>query len=72
MKKYPPHSATTDQRNDKAVLELPIAPDFLSRPPQIDPQAMLRRIAENITWRNSRPGETERRAAEKISVEFIL
>jgi hypothetical protein len=49
-----------------------VAPDFLLLPPQIDVQVMLRRIEENIAWRNSRPGEAERRAAEKISVEFVL
>jgi hypothetical protein len=72
MTKYPHHSPAADQLNEQPALELPVAPDFLSRPPQIDPQAMLRRIAENIAWRNSRPGETERRAAEKVSAEFVL
>jgi hypothetical protein len=57
---------------DQTILELPVAPDFLSLPPQIDVQAMLRRIEENIAWRNGRPGEAERRAAEKLSVEFVL
>ena len=72
MKKYPSHSPTADQLNEKTTLELPVDPDFLSRPPQIDVHVMLRRIAENIAWRNSRPGETERRAAEKVPVEFVL
>ena len=57
---------------DQPVLELPADPDFVSRPPRIDVQVMLRRIAENLAWRNSRPGEMERRAAEKVSVEFVL
>ena len=72
MTKYPDHSPTTDELNDRSALELPVDSNFISRPPQIDPQAMLRRIAENIVWRNSRPGEVERRAAEKVSVEFVL
>jgi len=33
---------------------------------------MLRRIEENMPWRNRRPGEAEHRLAEKIPVEFVL
>jgi hypothetical protein len=58
--------------NKKPALDLPRDPGFVSRPPQIDPQVMLRRIAEKMSWRNSRPGEAERRAAGRISVEFVL
>jgi hypothetical protein len=72
MTKYPLHSPTADQLNERPILELPIDPDFVSRPPQIDLQVMLARIAENIAWRNSRPGEAERRAAEKVPMEFVL
>jgi hypothetical protein len=73
MKKYPSHSPTADALNETPdVLEFPVASDFDSLSPKIDPQAMLRRIAENMPWRNSRPGESERRAAEKIPVEFVL
>ncbi|MGO8764471.1 MAG: hypothetical protein ACLQSR_04955 [Limisphaerales bacterium] len=72
MKKYLPHSPKSDALNETPDLEFPAAPDFNSYPPKIDPQAMLRRIAENMPWRNSRPGENERRAAEKIPVEFVL
>lgn len=53
-------------------LEFPVNPDFDSRPPRIDPQLMLKRCAETMPWRNSRPGERERRLAEKIPVEFVL
>jgi hypothetical protein len=73
MKKYPDHSPANDALNETAdILEFPVAPDFISRPPKIDPQVMLRRIEENLPWRNSRPGERERRLAEKIPVEFVL
>jgi hypothetical protein len=73
MRKYPDHSPANDALGETGdILEFPVAPDFISRPPKIDPQAMLRRIAENISWRNSRPGERERRLAEKISTEFVL
>jgi len=60
-------AAASDDR-----LEFPIAPDFVSRPPRIDPQVMLRRIEENLPWRAARPGERERRAAEGILIEFVL
>jgi hypothetical protein len=55
-----------------ADLQFPIAPDFVSRPPRLDPQVMLRRIAETMPWRSTRPGERERRLAAKIDVEFVL
>ena len=55
-----------------AELEFPVAPDFVSRPPRLDPQVMLKRCAETMPWRSSRPGEKERRMAEHIPVEFVL
>jgi len=54
------------------VLELPVAPGFVSRPPQISPEAMLERIAETMPWRSTRPGERERRRDQGIPVEFVL
>jgi hypothetical protein len=71
MKKYPDRSAEADELR-AAPLELPIAHDFVSRPPKVELQTMLKRIEENMPWRNSRPGEAERRLAEKIPIEFIL
>jgi len=67
MKKDELKNSTTDE-----TLEFPVAPDFVSSPLKIDPQAMLRRIEEYMLWRNKQPGEKERRLAEKISVEFVL
>jgi hypothetical protein len=75
MKKYLVHSPTNDELRDAAasdVLEFPVAPDFISRSRRIELHAMLRRIEENMPWRNQRPGEAERRLAEKIPVEFVL
>jgi len=73
MKKYPKRSPASDAlKETPGTLEFPVAPDFISRPPRIDPQAMLRRIEENMPRRNRRPGEAERRLAEKIPVEFVL
>jgi hypothetical protein len=75
MTKYPDHSPANDELRDAPssdALEFPVAPDFVSRPPQIELATMLRRIEENMPWRNSRPGEAERRLAEKIPVEFVL
>jgi hypothetical protein len=73
IKKYPAHSPTNEVANDaEDTLEFPVARNFVSQPPQINPQVMLRRIAENIVWHNRRPGEEERRLVEKIPVEFVL
>jgi hypothetical protein len=68
MKKCPPRSG----KDDEIVLEFPVAPDFESLSPQIDPQMMLERIAQTMPLRKKRPGEDARRAAEKIPVEFVL
>jgi hypothetical protein len=59
-------------RDAPNTLEFPVAPDFVSRPPRIDPRVMLQRIAETMPWRSQRPGEQERRLAQKIRVEFVL
>lgn len=76
MKSYPgPPSDDGLALNDAASaanLEFPIEPGFLSYPPRVEPQAMLRRIEENMPWRSTRPGETERRLAMKVQVEFVL
>jgi hypothetical protein len=53
-------------------LELPVAPGFVSRPPRLDPHVMLGRCARAMPWRKTRPGEKERRLAEKIVEEFAL
>jgi hypothetical protein len=53
-------------------LEFPIAPDFLSLPPQLRPEVMLRRLEETMPWRSTRPGEEQRRLAAKVDVEFVL
>jgi len=76
MKNYPAPAPATDLKlNDASShgdLKFPIAPDFLSRPPRVELQAMLRRIEENMPWRSTRPGEAERRLASKVDVEFVL
>ena len=68
MRKSPSRSI----KEDDVKLEFPVDPDFVSRTPKIDPQAMLERIAHKMARRNKRPGEAARRAAEKIPVEFVL
>ena len=76
MKKYPaPAPSNNFQLNEAALaanLDFPIAPDFISRPPRLDPLVMLRRIEQTMPWRSTRPGEKERRLAEKITIEFVL
>jgi hypothetical protein len=76
MKKYPERSPINELKLNEpgagGALEFPIAPDFVSLPPRVELQAMLRRIEENLPWRSTRPGEPERRLAEKVNVEFVL
>jgi hypothetical protein len=76
MKKYPePAAENSFQLNEAALaadLEFPVAPDFISLPPQIDPQIMLARIEETMPWRSTQPGFEKGRLAEKISAEFVL
>lgn len=67
---HPPDQLKESFSNDR--LEFPVAPEFVSRTPRIDPQVMLQRIAETMPWRSTRPGERERRAAQAIGVEFVL
>ena len=75
MKKYaapaPADATKLNAAPHGDALEFPVAPDFRSRAPRIDPQVMLRRIEENMPWRSTRPGEKERRRSEGISVEFV-
>ncbi len=70
------HPAVQCARNQEprtlADLEFPINPDFDSRPPRLDPQVMLRRIAKTMPWRSTRPGAIEHRLAEKVEQEFFL
>jgi len=49
-----------------------VDPDFLSLPPRLDPQVMLRRLEETMPWRSTRLGEQERRLLTKVDVEFVL
>lgn len=75
MKKYPaPAPSNSEELKEaaRANLEFPVAPDFLSRPPCVDPQAMLRRIKETMPWRSTRPGERERRTEQVVTKEFVL
>jgi len=73
MTKYPTRSPSNDTLKEMPdTLEFPVVPDFVSRPPRIDRQVMLQRIAETMPWRSQRPGEAERRLAEKVAVEFVL
>jgi hypothetical protein len=76
MSKYPDSPKTPKDRLQESSaypdLDFPIDPDFLSLPPRLDPQIMLRRIAQNMAWRSTRPGEKERRLASKVDVEFVL
>jgi hypothetical protein len=76
MSSYPVSSPKADQElrdiSEVPDLDLPIDPDFVSLPHRLDWPVMLRRLAETMPWRSTRPGEEARRAARKISVEFTL
>lgn len=72
MKKSSEPAPTNRAGDEWPDLEFPVNPDFDPRPPRLDPQVMLKRIAETLPWRSTRPGETERRLAEKIEEEFFL
>jgi hypothetical protein len=72
MKNSPAPAATDPSVGADEQLEFPIDPGFVSSPLRVELAAMLRRIEENLAWRNARPGEAERRLAEKVNVEFVL
>ena len=75
MNKYPasPRDQTLELNEAAAHrLEFPIDAGFLSSPPRLDAQVMLRRLEETMPWRSTRPGEEDRRLATKVDVPFVL
>lgn len=73
MRNHPePAPENESKLHDAANLEFPVSPDFISRPPRIDPKIMLQRVEENMPWRSTWPGEQERRLARNVNVEFVL
>jgi hypothetical protein len=76
MTKYPAPLPVSEAVLKEALgtedLVFPVARDFLSLPPRLDPQVMLRRLQETMPWRSTRPREVERRLASKVDVEFVL
>lgn len=76
MRKYPARYPAAESKLSETAgtreLEFPVVPDFVSLPPRVELQAMLRRIEENMPWRSTRPGERERRFETKVCVEFVL
>ena len=71
MGKYPERQKPADlemkDSGGTADLEFPIDPGFVSQPPRMDRQVMLRRLAETITWRSSRADERERRLSSRVT-----
>lgn len=53
-------------------LELPIDPDFVSKPPRLPWRVIYERSLERLHLKTSRPEFKERRLAERIDVEFVL
>jgi len=77
MKKLDERSASIERalaafRPQKPDLELPINPDFVSKPPRLPWRVMYDRSLESLPRKLSRPNFRERRFAEKIDVEFVL
>ena len=76
MTEYPARPPADESNVSEAAgtceLEFPVVPDFVSLPPRVELQAMLRRIEEDMPWRSTRPGERERRFETKVCVEFVL
>ena len=52
-------------------LEFPIAPGFVSKPPHLDPAAMLRRCEEMLRFRDFER-DAKGRLADRIDVEFVM
>jgi len=73
-------SAELAQQSDPApsptvaspTLELPIAPDFVSLPPRIDPNRVLDLSASFLPQHQKKPGFWGRRAQDRCPVEFDL
>ena len=76
MNKYPdsPLGDNPELKEARAAadLEFPIDRDFLSLPPRLRPEVMLRRLEETMPWRSTRPGEAQRRLEAKVDVAFVL
>ena len=75
MSKYPashPEDPSGLKDAQPVDLEFPTDPEFLSLPPRLAPDVMFQRIAETMPWRSTRPGESERRLAMVVDVEFVL
>jgi hypothetical protein len=51
-------------------LEFPDEPGFISQIVPLEPEAILRRSEENLSWRTAAPGFDQRRLEEKIDIEF--
>ena len=67
-----PAEADSLHDGDGGGLELPVAPQFVSKAVRIAPEIMLARIAQTMPWRSTRPGEQARRKELGIAVEFVL
>ena len=76
MDKYPERRKPADlemkESAGTADLEFPVDSGFVSQPPRMDPQVMLRRVAETIAWRSGRADERARRLSSGVDVEFVL
>ena len=65
-------SASTPEKLRGVDIDLPEAPDFVSLPPRIGLAAAVQLNEALLPLVNSRPGEMERRRAEKVTAPFEL
>jgi hypothetical protein len=74
----PPGLEPSHALHDRAIgipdldLELPIDPDFVSRPPRLTLEQAIPVLEQYRQWFPPRPGEAERRLQGKCAVEFVL
>lgn len=70
-----PHANATKTpafADDVPDSELPDAPDFISRPPRVDPDEMLRLSEEYLPHVTSHPDFYKRWREDKVTVPFEL
>jgi hypothetical protein len=66
------HDRATSHPDSSLDLELPIEPNFVSRPPRVSLDEAIALLEQYRQWFPPRPGEAEQRLKGKCPVEFVL
>lgn len=53
-------------------LELPVAPNFVSKPPRLTFEHSVALCEEGLEWKKRQPDFEQKRLAQKCSVEFTM